>query len=296
MKNSIKWFLSYLGCVLLFSIVYWGAWHLKPDSFIINSQLNIRPFQSIDDFLWRDEPNYQTSTHVNLSQFKREYDTYYVKITEAEQQIQNIELEHKNLELRLLELDKKRNSEIDVNFKKYDQKKLEPFKNIEKELEKELAEIEGRLPEEVRTKDDLEVIKEVGAKRVELAKAKYNSAVQASVNISQDITGFMSNETWDGYRDVSDARKKLYQERYMYQKKIGDTRIKVIDALKNDRDLIRGRVGWSDFVFFSIGISTTTTFGDLVANDVITKSLVSIQLFGCLILVAGFLGSVMKQS
>lgn len=296
MKNSSKWFLSYLGCVLLFSIVYLGAWILKPDSFIINSQLNIRPFQSIDDFLWRDEPNYQTSSHVNLSQFKREYDTYYVKITEAEQQIQNIELEHKNLELRLLGLDKKRNSEIDINFKKYDEKKLEPFKNIEKKLEKELAEMELRLPKEVNTKDDLEVVKEVGAKRVELAKAKYNTAVHASVNISHDITGFMSNETWNGYRDVSDAREKLYQERYMYEKKIGDTRVKAIDALKNDRELIRGRVGWSDFVFFSVGISTTTTFGDLVANDVITKSLVSIQLFCCLILVAGFLGSVIKQS
>lgn len=296
MNNSIKWLLSYLGCVLLFSIVYYGAWLLKPDSFIINPQLNIRPFQSIDDFLWKDEPNYQTGFHVNLSQYKREYDVYYLKITEAEQQIQNIELNHKYLELRLLELDKKRNSEIDINFKKYNEKKLEPFKNIEKELEKELAEIEARLPKEVSTTGDLDVIKEFGAKRVELAKAKYNTAVQASVNISQGVTGFISDETWNGYRDVSDTREKLYQERYIYEKKIGDTRIKAIDVLKNDIELIRSRVGWSDFVFFSVGISTTTTFGDLVANEVITKSLVSIQLFCCLILVAGFLGSVVKQN
>lgn len=256
----------------------------------------MHPFQSIDDFLWRDEPNYQTSFHVNLSQFKKEYDTYYVKITEAEKQIQNIELEHKNLELRLLELDKKRNTEIDINFKKYDEKKLEPFKDIEKELIKELAEVEAHLPKEVTTEADLDVIKAVGEKRVELAKAKYNTAVQASINISQDITGFMSNETWNGYRDVSDTREKLYKERYRYAQKIGDARVKAIDVLKNDMELIRGRVGWSDFAFFSVGISTTTTFGDLVANDVSTKSLVSIQLFCCLILVAGFLGSVIKQS
>ena len=256
----------------------------------------MHPFQNIDDFLWKDKPNYQTSFDVNLSQFKKEYDTYYVKISEAEQQIQNIELEHKNLELRLFDLNIKRNSEIDINFKKYDEKKLEPFKNIEKQLKNELAQIEARLPKEVKTETDLDVIKEVGAKRVELAKAKYDTAVQASVNISQDITGFISNETWNGYRDVSDARKKLYQERYMYEKNIGDTRVKAINVLKNDMELIRGRVGWSDFAFFSVGISTTTTFGDLVANDVVTKSLVSIQLFICLILVAGFLGAVIKQS
>ncbi|WDD97241.1 hypothetical protein [Thalassomonas actiniarum] len=252
MKKSYVWFLYYLGCVLLFSFVYWGIWLHKPDRFIINPQLNMHPFQSIEDFLWEDKPEYQTRFHVDLSKYKTEYDAYYLKISEAEQQILNIERELKNLEVRLLDLDKKRNSEVDFNFKKYDEEKLKPFKDAEEALQKQLTALEVQLPKEVKTEADLDIIKKVGDKRVELAKARYQTAVQATINsevLLQNIAGFMSDETWTGYRDVSEMRKKLHQKRYKYEVVIGDTRVKAIDVLKNDIELIRGRVGWADFVF-----------------------------------------------
>lgn len=258
----------------------------------------MHPFQNIESFLWEDRPHYQTSFQVDLYTYKRNYDIFYTKLREAELQILDIEHQLKILEDSLVALDNKRNSEIDNNFRLYDEKKLKPFRNTEEAIQVQLDILEKKLPKEITTEADLDILKELGKKRVELAQAKSKTANQAylnSENLLQNLAGFMSNETWDEYRKASDTKKKLFQKRYDYENIISETRRKAIDALRDDIQLVRSRVSFVDFAFFSIGISTTTTFGDLVANDYLTKLLVSIQLLTCLVIISIFLGAVIKM-
>ena len=51
------------------------------------------------------------------------------------------------------------------------------------------------------------------------------------------------------------------------------------------REILRKKVTWIDFFYYSLGIATTTTFGDLVANDLFTKFLSAVELLLCLALV-----------
>jgi hypothetical protein len=51
------------------------------------------------------------------------------------------------------------------------------------------------------------------------------------------------------------------------------------------------RVGFLDFVYFSIGVATGTTFGDIVPNHVFTRSIVAVQLLTSIIIVGFFVNS-----
>lgn len=299
MKESIKWLGKYLGCVLVFSIVYSITWYLKPDSFIINPQMNIQPFQSIQHFLWEDEPSYSLSSEVDLLQLKKDYDEFYSKIIRSKNKILEADISLKELDLRSDVVSKQRDKDVDNNFSRYDEGQLKEYRLAETKIEKELKAIEAKLPSTVATEADLEIIRAVGNKRIELAKAKTDTATQALKNsefLLSNITGFFSREVRDEYFEISETRKLLYQERYEHERKIGELRVKAIDSVSKDLAKIRERVKFVDFVFFSIGISTTTTFGDLVANSTATKFIVSLQLLLCIVIVAGFLGSISKQS
>ncbi|MGE6436978.1 ion channel [Shewanella baltica] len=298
MKKSITWLVKYLGCVLAFSIIYYAIWKIKPDSFIINPQMNVQPFQSIQHFLWDDKPSYSISSEVDLSLIKKNYDEYYLNISQVESRILENEASLKKLEMQFNIVKKQRDIDVDKNFDLFDKLQLEEFKTAEEKLDQELRNLEASLPDRVATEDDLAVLRAVGEKRIELAKAKSNTATQAVKNsefLVENITGFFSQEVRDAFTEIFDTRSSLYQERYAYEKQRGDLRVKAIDVVSNDLLIIRERVKFVDFIFFSIGISTTTTFGDLVANSIITKLFVSLQLLLCIVIVAGFLESISKK-
>lgn len=72
----------------------------------------------------------------------------------------------------------------------------------------------------------------------------------------------------------SKQRKKL-KKLYLQRKK---ERLEIID--------------YFDFLYFSLGIATNTTFGDISANNKLVKILISLQLLVCIILLAKFLNSI----
>ena len=274
-----------------------GYWWLKPDSFIINPGLNVQPFQEINHFLWDDSPNYLTSRNIGLREIKIEYDKNYIKIQNAIDGIKKVDQRHKKLEDEAEKLSIVRDNEVDENFSAYDIRMLKPFKNFEVKLQDELSDLEKKLPKTIKNQSDLEKIKIVGEKRIELASARLKTAVQAAKNsqfLLDNIPAFFSKSTAKKYNEISNERSLLYKKRYDLEKERGEARVIAIDTVSKDLAEIRNRVKWSDFVFFSVGISTTTTFGDLVANDRATKSIVSIQLLLCLFIVGGFLNSVIK--
>lgn len=299
MKKSVLWLSAYILVVLIAALSYWLTWIVKPDSFIINPQMNIQPFQSIQHFLWEDDADYQVSGRVDLYKLKSDYDGYYNKINGIEREIAKIEERHADLDRKLEELTVQRDKDLELKFSKYEEEKLQPYKAVEATLEHELKLLEQKLPETIITEEDLATLKAVGNKKVELAGARVNSATQAVNNseyLLNNITAFFSQEVRDSFHEISLTRKSLYESYYEYVKMRDKQRMTAIKLVESDLKKIRERVSFGDFFFYSVGISTTTTFGDLVANSTFTKSLVSAQLLLCIVLVAGFLGSVVKQS
>ncbi|MGY5582783.1 ion channel [Vibrio cincinnatiensis] len=62
------------------------------------------------------------------------------------------------------------------------------------------------------------------------------------------------------------------------------------------RDLITNRLSFFDFLFYSVGISTTTTFGDITPNSSGVRILISMQLISCMFIISGLISSVLNAT
>ncbi|MFO3953809.1 ion channel [Enterobacter hormaechei] len=75
---------------------------------------------------------------------------------------------------------------------------------------------------------------------------------------------------------------------------------KIIKIKNNVQDLLSKRqkedLNFWDFAFYSIGISTTTTFGDLVANSRLIRMLVCIQLLLSILVLANVTQSFLSKN
>ena len=88
-------------------------------------------------------------------------------------------------------------------------------------------------------------------------------------------------------------KKKLWNDEKDTFKRIYELEVDSIPSLNGFlsnkrplvRELVRKKLNLFDFLFYSLGIATTTTFGDLTANTIIIKILTALELLSCVFLV-----------
>lgn len=77
---------------------------------------------------------------------------------------------------------------------------------------------------------------------------------------------------------------------------IGSEKYNIELDIIRQRDLITNRLSFFDFLFYSVGISTTTTFGDITPNSSGVRILISMQLISCMFIISGLIGSVLNAT
>ncbi len=175
---------------------------------------------------------------------------------------------------------------------------LAPFLAAEKLQLAEVKRLEKELPDNVTTQEDVDKIKELGEAKVKLAQARVDSAVQATKNsqeVLDNVLRFVSDETNSKFNKIRVLERQQYEEWRRLDLSRGELRVQAIDKISSNRKLVMSKVGWIDFWFYSVGISTTTTFGDLVPNNEVIKLLVSLQLLICVFILGGFVNAVIKS-
>lgn len=298
MSSKFKWAFSYIVSVFIFSVLYLGYWSYKPDSFIVNQDLNVQPFQEVNQFLWGDEDKYKIGFSDSLTNLKYSYDDKYKKIKNILSKLNELDKEKIALSEKSKLVSSKVSDEIDTNYAEYDNKKLEPFLMVERSLELKISKLEMLIPKIIGTQADVEKIKALGVAKVELAGAKLKTANQAlenSYEVLENSLSFISNESVEELNRIRNLEGEHYEEWLRLENSRGELRMKAINSINEHQKLIRGKVNWFDFLFYSVGISTTTTFGDLVPNNGIVKGLVSLQLLVCIFLLGGFVNAVLKR-
>jgi hypothetical protein len=298
LKPKHNWAVSYLISVFAFSGIYYLFWQKSPDSFIVNQELNTQPFAEIEHFLWENEDAYETGYTYSLNGLKASYDEDYKKISTVLARLEELKKEKEDLEVSSKVLSKKQFEEVDKNFAIYDKKMLAPLLEAEKLQMEEVERLEEELPEKVATQEDVDKIKELGEAKVKLAQARFNSAVQATKNsqeVLDNVLRFVSNETNSEFNKIRVLERKQYEEWRRLDLSRGELRVQAIEKISNNRKSVMSKVGLIDFWFYSVGISTTTTFGDLVPNNEVIKLLVSLQLLICVFILGGFVNAVIKN-
>lgn len=279
----------YIVVVLFFSVVNWLLFLRNSTSFLISEQLNKHLERY--DFL---------ETTIDLAQYHRDAkDEMPITINEFAEMIKpefdNLEAINDSLEEKTRKY--KRDSLIldSLNAIAIENRK-EAIKTLK---DNSLAKIQrsiDSLSAFMTGKDSTEMI--IQGKLVELANfqyeyAKKNAQVQSYINtyygsLIPESLSFQISYHYGNYVrvileivDLEDARRSVIS-------KIRDSNME----FHNNR---MESVGFIDFIYYSICVSTTVSFGDIAPNDGKTRFVAVLELLICIILLAKILDGIKKR-
>ncbi|GKW16954.1 hypothetical protein PEC301937_29030 [Pectobacterium carotovorum subsp. carotovorum] len=283
MKIKKKPAVAYSLIILIFAAVYYLAWLVNPDSFIKNNALNSTPVHnainlafSYNDVVHEDPDNISNEDFSEKTlKAKREFD----RITR-----QNIDLE-KSLsqqESKLKLINENLSKAWAKNTQTYVEKTSLKYREalIIKENEREIILLQKNKMNESQFNIML------ADKDIEISEVKLRIATT-----ERDALEYVLSHVGDFHEPV------IISALNIANKEIDDIRAiliinnkEIIKIKRNVQDLLNKRqkedLNFWDFTFYSIGISTTTTFGDLVANSRLIRMLVCIQLLLSILVLA----------
>ena len=297
--KPIAWFGIYLFSVLIFSLIYHAAWRYSPDSFIVSPHLNSQPILELNDFLWRNNGyEIDPANGINLSELKAKYDSYYSQMDAIEIELDAITEKQKQIQAQRADLSADMESDIVANIENYERAKLGLLNEKEQELEREVNELEKKLPPQAKTHADVELIRSLGDKRIELAEHRVERAkveYQVAQYVVDSFSSFVSDDFQAKQSDLMEKEALARDTNMQLERKMRAVRSQASEQIGTDAQRLLDQVGFVDFFYYSVGISTTTTFGDVTANSKAVRGIVSLQLLLCIIVVGGFINAVFKK-
>lgn len=283
MKIKNKAAAGYSLIILLFAAVYYFTWLVNPDSFIKNNALNSTPVQNAIKLAFSyNDVAHEDYDNISIEDFSEE--TLKAKKEFDKIISHNINLESvlSQQESNLKSIREKLSKAWAMNTQAYvDETSLKHYNELTvKESErKAIFSQKNKIHE-----SQFDIM--LADKNIEISEVKLRIATA-----ERDALEYVLSHVGD-FNDP-----KLVSELNIANKIIDDTRSKLIINNKemvkirnNVQDLLSKRqkedLNFWDFFFYSIGISTTTTFGDLVANSRLIRMFVCIQLLSSIFVLA----------
>lgn len=302
MTNKSKILLTSTGYffnIVLFALIYWFFWLSNTSNFIINEQYNeqmIKPF-----FAYKDLPNNNiiteriTNNRDAIDLIKPYYDTIKI-LNQYEKKIAESLYKYKILDSinhdRLM-------ASYDNNFNIYLNKQIAPYKKIKDSIDITINYYRD-LQKKTTNNDskyfnyDVSIAKlnvKLSINEIELNKAKYNAYDKAIKSIP-----YFYNDT------LYKISKLLYFKIDTLERIKGN----ILETIENKKDSIRHiavdyyinrvvRLGFSDFLYFSIITASSTGYGDILPNNSIIRRLVSLEIILSLFLFGFFFYYIAKQ-
>ena len=289
-KHSLfKYVLSYILIVFFSAVINWGLFSCNSTSFSISSQMN----------KYMDRYDLLDST-VNLATFHQgakdkmpvAIDDYITLIRPDFIRLDSIN-ELLNIDQKLLESIQLRSRMLNIVADEKRQAAIMAF------TDSMLCENQQRIDSLRRYmlgKDSTELI--IQGKYVELAHLKYEYAKKNAEileyiirhfgsfipdSLSKELTHLNQNEIQMGNKiqDLENSRRAV-------SSKIK----KSVNSFHQNR---RESVSFLDFLYYSICVSTTVSFGDIVPNDGWTRFAAILELLSCLILVGVIIDKINKK-
>lgn len=296
-KKTLNWMIGYILTVILFAGIYYLIWLNKPDNYIINTDLNNNPFEKTYKFLWTKEkvlPN----EYKSLNKVNSEFNELYDELNNLNKVNDILEDEKKLLEIEIDNIHDKKELEVTKNFEKYKEDSLNKLYEKEKEIRNEISKLKNKISISNSHQDIIESGK--------ILSSKYNLLIEHIDVISQleqkvyskyidEYSFFISVETKNKLNELANNTYLKNERIRDITKRISKKREELIDLYEKYRKITIDKLNYIDFFYFSIGISTTTTFGDIIGNSKITRGLISLQLLICIILLTGLVDSILRK-
>jgi len=270
--------LLYLGAALVFSVAYYIAWQMNSDSFIVHQEMNLRPLA-----LWRRLRNQSRTGHPKTPQAKdtlEKVNEEYVKLEQQEQQQQQ----------ELLEIEPKLKAAAEDVTRLAELHNKEWAKKVQDLLQQQQAAIDAAI---ANMKKDIQN----NPNDIEGADRRATSAIRAATE-GQDWSpnAIFSKAGATSHLAALDnalrVRDDLTSKQIETNDKLRETRVALRTLLETwDKERL-ARLTYFDFLYFSMGVATSNTFGDIIPNDRVVRFVIVVQLLLSLTLVGLFINAV----
>jgi len=251
--------LVHFGLVILFfASVYWFFWSVFPDSFVKNDYLNSTPIENVSRVAFGVSPEIQDGRFFSQSDIANKSDDLVGKYNEII--LRGVELNNNLVGASIKEnaLRKQNDALWSVNYENFIQDSV-------KGLHQDLIKLKA-------------INKSEG--QYDVAIAELNLEIALKIKEANDyafnhLADFNDKKIWREILEKSALQDKLRIEIDKNEKQRMQLQTKAADFLSNRQ---RPDIRIWDFFYYSVGISTTTTFGDIMASSRGARAVVTFQL------------------
>lgn len=288
-SKTAKWLYWYCGIVFFFAVVYWCMFFYNSTSFFISEQLNKHVeryslFGPDTDFASYHN-DYKYWVPVNINDFNSLIKPKYDELSSINESLNNTQRHLNNCISKWDSLaaiaDKNRSDSVQI------------FKAQELSLFQHKID---SLKEYIGERDSTQMI--IVGKFVELAQLEYEYAKHNAKVCSYVL------ERWGSFvpDSIMNELELRYEERIQLSKEIEtleSARRDISDRIREASVLFHNNrlesVSFWDFVYYSICVSTTTSFGDIAPNNAWTRRVTIAELLACMLLVAIIISKIKKN-
>ncbi len=271
----------YFSIALAFGLIYYGAFRVRTEVFIVHLEMNLRPTRFAR--LWkrastagteRPEPDPKPE---GLEALYSEYLELHQKREAAFREQQGIETRLEDARARHAELGSKHNAEAARNEQEFNQRqereRAERVKQILSEMGAGLAE----------ANDD--------AASARIA-AEADAKLAGAFSPAKDKPTFTATSVLPALDAASAEVDGLVARGFELSKTIQTLQTNQENIIDKWDEARRRRLNLFDFLYFSMGVSTANTFGDIIPNDRLIRALITGQLLISVVLVGLFIDAV----
>lgn len=301
-RSTVRVAALWVASVVLFSLVYWGYWNVRPDSFILNKEFNLTPYDQLlsrlwqpnQNAMWGESPGSKAGIAADLEEFMNSVNELDMEATSVLKQLQILQEQQKTLEDRQSAVYQQHDTKLWANVEKYKSdatRKEEEAAQRAREQVSRLESIAGSSPS-----SSISLV--IANAKVKLAYANYAVAVrraEAADYVIHNLRALGDSATTAELDTLRSRLSETSKEQLDLTFRLGTIRERAFAKLRDWYSIRTSRLDWIDFLYFSAGVSTTTTFGDIVPNSRAVRVIVITQLVVS-VLIVGYFVSLLSSS
>lgn len=287
MSFLCKIIIAYIVAIILFACVDWQIFRYNTTSFLISEQLN----KHVDRYVFLDPEN--------LAQYHKDAKDLMPITIDGFSALTKPDFDKLDSINKAIVINSEKN-EICKN-------RLDSLINIASEKRSDsievfsghmLSEYQGRidsLEAYIADKDSTEMV--LKGKYVELANLRYEYAkmhLKVQNYIIDHFVSFIPDSLLSRIREYEEEYLLLSGEAPNIELSRKVTAAKMKDAVDKFHNNRLETVGFSDFLYYSICIGTSVSFGDIAPNNSLTRVIAMVELLFCIVLIGIILHKIIK--
>lgn len=288
---AIVFFLVSLVCAL----IYEGIWSANPDYFMVSRETNLYPLETLRLLLWEQgavtaselTPRDLGDLSADAAKIIADKETLDRKRRQLEREDAKLQ---KELSLLSVSLERNRSKRI-AAFETREMSALLPEREqVAAAISILEAQRAGKISEIGFDSRDLAI----SQLKVELAQIDYKIAKRRSEvagHIIREYGQFAAPEDLHRANNLENQVSVVQKSLLEVEGRDSALRIKMSDLLEQWRAGRVSRLDFYDFLYFSLGVSTTVTFGDIVPNHSIVRTITTLQILASVVLLGMFLNT-----